>query len=298
MIDMIYIAGYGRSGSTILDILFDNNPNILGAGELGVFFEEADKGTFENAGYEVWRGILTEFQQEYPHISLADAAKITRRVEGIANLVQLTRENVSREYLQNYREIWLTLIGLIRRHTHSHIIVDSSKTTRIVAGRVVALQRLCGFQVHIIHLVRDPRAVTWSAMRGSNRTLESGKNTARIGSQFLTPLSWLVANTTVHLIQSLYPTIARRLRYEDLMKEPLATLTQISKEWEVDLGAVLSRLQKHEPLQGGCGIAGNRLRREGVQHLQFDDEWQQKMPAYAKIPSMISCFPLAKIYGY
>lgn len=39
MTEVFYIAGYGRSGSTVLDMLLGMHPAILGMGELTHVFE-------------------------------------------------------------------------------------------------------------------------------------------------------------------------------------------------------------------------------------------------------------------
>src|SRR3954453_3522671 len=41
---IIYIAGYSRSGSTILDIMLSSHPEIFGTGELGNLFDYWSEG--------------------------------------------------------------------------------------------------------------------------------------------------------------------------------------------------------------------------------------------------------------
>jgi hypothetical protein len=42
---ILYIAGYSRSGSTILDIILSSHPQIFGTGELGYLFDDWIAGT-------------------------------------------------------------------------------------------------------------------------------------------------------------------------------------------------------------------------------------------------------------
>lgn len=44
MSDIVYIAGTGRSGSTLLDMLLSSHPLAFGAGELSAVFVEWAEG--------------------------------------------------------------------------------------------------------------------------------------------------------------------------------------------------------------------------------------------------------------
>lgn len=197
-----------------------------------------------------------------------------------------------------YRELWRTLIEAIRLESGKQVIVDSSKSSRASTNRILSLAGLAGFDMHVIHLVRDPRALMWSALRGSNRLMEAGKQGTLRGGIFRMLVGWSLANLSVHMSRRANPSIkVIRIRYEDLVSQPVEELKRLGEFLGLDFSTTIDSLVHQRPLDPGHGVKGNRMRRQGPVHIRGDEEWKTALPRHARVLAMLS-WPLARLYGY
>ena len=187
----------------------------------------------------------------------------------------------------------------IREESGKSWIVDSSKNTRLNYHRLSLLSKHMGCPVKVIHLVRDPRAVMWSAGRGSNRQLESnGRLGGRMRNMLSGLMSWMFSNVTVEALCSQHPGWSvHQVRYEDLVSAPEETLKQIGQFLELDLQEISTCIQEGGSFMSGHGIAGNRMRRSGEIVLRLDCEWESKLPRAANALSLVA-WPLLRKYRY
>jgi hypothetical protein len=272
---ILYIAGYGRSGSTILDTTLGNHPSILGAGELTWLFAYAREGKSCTCGNkltdcQLWAPVIQYALTMANNLSLEAAAEVTRRCESY-------RCDFASRAL--YQKLWGAVFRRVRHQSGCEIVVDSSKSTRQTYHRMELLHEIPELQVNTLHLVRDLRAVMWSTRRGSNRRLEAGEHARVWGGGVRTLMSWLVANRNVERFQRRFSDAPfLRLRYEDLVAEPGPAFNQIGNQLGVDLNEVIEALQSGKELGAGHGVSGNRTRRSGQLTLRVDSEWQQQLP--------------------
>ncbi|MEZ4864517.1 MAG: sulfotransferase [Caldilineaceae bacterium] len=303
MTTILYIAGYGRSGSTLLDMYLGMNGGVIGMGELTHVLREwrddasCSCGTsFRHCSF--WQAVFAQFQQMTPDIPVADAVRISRAVEknplgykrGLGG--KLTQQQL------HYQRIWSNLVAAISSISQAHVIVDSSKSARLVTSRAAALQRVAQLETKVIHLVRDPRAVMWSYLRGNNLELAKGNAIAKQGGAYRMLLSWVTTNVGVHWLARNAQLPVIRVRYEDFVADPKRTVARIGDHFGLtfdNLGATTSATPS--ALDAAHGVAGNRIRRAGVQPLKLDNEWEgQLRPALRKM-ALLS-WPLMQAYGY
>ena len=292
---ILYIAGYGRSGSTLLDSLLNDHPSIFGGGEMMWLFQQAAEngncscGRLQNdCGF--WRDVLQRVACQVGHRDWAGAAQLTLKMERLRTISPLD---------QGYIDLWAAAFDAVREVSGKPWIVDSSKNTRLDYYRLPLLARHMGCQVKIIHLVRDPRAVMWSTARGSNRQLEKGSRSHGHSRRMMSGLmSWVFSNTAVEALcrrHSEWPVL--RVRYEDLVSSPGETLGRIGRFINLDMQEVVRRIHHRNSFSAGHGIAGNRMRRSGEIILRLDREWESKLPHYAHLSSLIA-WPLLRRYQY
>ena len=300
MTKVIYIAGYGRSGSTILDMLLGMHPDIAGCGELAHIFDEwinaklcSCRKEYDNCPY--WLPIVQAFKANFSNVTYEEALQLTRKIETVPTISNSAKDR------KQYAEIWQFLIKAISDRANVSTIVDSSKSTRLTARRATTLGNIRELDINIIHLCRDPRAVLWSSLQGANRKLEAGytegKSAQYRGGIYRTILSWTATNFYVHVMQRVQEMPFVQVRYEDLVAEPLVELERIGAAFNLDMQPVQDLLKEGDPLMAGHGIAGNRLRRKGVQKLEIKNEWYTKLPRKARQAAWLG-WPLAKYYGY
>jgi hypothetical protein len=299
---IVYIAGAGRSGSTLLDTLLGNHPLAFGAGELAGLFKDWAAGLSCTCGRsypecEFWGKVIERLQTARPGLAPADAEKLTRRVEALSARWP-AGVNSSSLAQQDYRELWRTTLAAIKEVSGSELVIDSSKNSRPSWWRIWALKELCGLQVSVVHLVRDPRALMWSALRGSNRQLEAGQHKTFRGGLQRALIGWMLANAAVGVTAARsQPLSLRRLRYEDFVADPGRELRSLGQFLELDVQPVLDHLNQQRTVDPGHGVGGNRMRRQGPIRIRADEEWKQALPGYARGLAILT-WPLAQRYGY
>src|SRR5690554_2882613 len=101
---VIYIAGYGRSGSTVLAAVLGSHPEIVSAGELAAaadeWFDPARCCSCGRpyAGCEFWRGLLDD-----PLAAMA-ADPSVRATEALSGWLRLGLDALPRDVRRAYRD--------------------------------------------------------------------------------------------------------------------------------------------------------------------------------------------------
>lgn len=291
---IVYVAGYGRSGSTLLDIILGIHADCFGAGELRSLFHCMQSGIACSCGRRipncpVWSEVAPEALRKLVSGDIGRAVYVTD-----ANEALISRRRDS----DTYTRLWTEVFRRVSDVTGKKAVVDSSKSDRATYRRVRLLLDRGGMPVSILHLVRDPRAIMWSMVRGSNRRLEADQQARLPGGMARGLFSWIWINMSLDGLARRRPSLPMmRVRYEDLVDEPSAALHSIGAHLDLDMGIVLERLSSAAALDAGHGIAGNRMRRAGPIVLRHDREWEKKLPRAARAVSLLA-LPLMKRYGY
>jgi hypothetical protein len=287
---VLYIAGYGRSGSTILDILLSQADSHVGAGELTFLFEAVDGGEDCSCGQKLdvcptWGSVLDGLGCDSDDV--AEAKILSRRLETIPGR---TAESGA------YKDLWRRTLKTTSDVVGADCVVDSSKTSRRKWRRPLLLDQIDDLDLRVIHLVRDPKDVMQSIEKGSNKALEGRENTRIRGGAYRGLASWTFANTLVETHLGLHDVDRLLVRYEDLMADPATVLNRIGEFADVDVTEGIHRVEKGVPLDPGHGIRGNRLRREGP--IRFDPPEEQG-PTLPRLAALLGEYaPLRSRYGY
>lgn len=255
---VIFISGYGRSGSTVLDMLLSSRlEGVFGAGEIGNLFDELAVGSRCECGAKiadcaVWRRVLGP---------VGDAAALTR-----ARRLTADGERPMGHAGPDYFELWRGLFARLRAATGCDVIVDSSKVTRTRFRHAERLRAL-GVRLIVLHLVRDPDDVIAASRKGSNKAIERGQKTG--GSLFVlrSIVGWLVGNVgTDHLVRRL-GVPSRLVRYEQLVDSE--DYRQALLAWVAEQAGVARNGSSGPLVQRGHGVSGNRLRRMGSEPIEL-----------------------------
>ena len=240
MTKLVYIGGYGHSGSTLLEYLLAASPDAVACGEVASVLRDRDR-----KGKCTCRRPIRECPVWGPLFASP------------GTLDGMSHESLSR--------------ALVAQDGDAHaILIDSTKTAWRSAAVPFRLASALGGDFALVHLVRDPRAVAWSGV----------KKAGRRGARPLLPLrsasaalGWWIANLACEAFGAKYPDRYVRLRYEDLARAPddemqglFVKLVPQSK-WSADgIGAndnrhqlYGNRMRSGEPVscrgQGRCRVA-------------------------------------------
>lgn len=262
---IVYIAGYGRSGSTILDIILGDKEKFFSAGELAYLFEEWGNqkrkcscgSRYENC--PVWGAVSTSI-----NYSLETAGKIVREVEERKSVVDIFRNYApgDKELINDYINIQTSLFDILSAHG-ARYIVDSSKTAKNAYWRPVTLQLLAGFDVKVIHLYRPLIDTLKSILKGSNWGYEGyvkNKKTRLLRSI----IGWTIANIGARKIRKyLGKENCLFVHYKKMRKNPSITFNRLGEFLGEDFSEIVQKVIRGESFEVAHNVGGNRLRLSG-----------------------------------
>lgn len=293
---ILYVAGYSRSGSTLLDMMLDTSPRIASTGELAYLgADAATAGRLCTCGAAY--GDCARYGGWLATRPPGEAARL-RAVERRGDLKRLLAEHVPDTAKAEYRAYGRSLFSHVAGATGADLIVDSSKSARDAAGRPLALSHLAGLDVRVLHLTRDPRHTVMSYVT-------QGSNWAREGHRAPGPLDtwrpvvgWVLANRIArHIGRVLGPERYMHLRFEDLLADPADALSRIGGFIGIDLGDVADRVRAGSAFTAGHMVGGNRARLT-PQVLRPGTPPPARLPqAHALCLGLVGR-PLAREFGY
>jgi hypothetical protein len=298
---VVFLAGAGRSGSTLLGDAVAQMPGCVHVGELRFLLEDVswhDRtcGCGRALGdCSLWRNVrCAAFGGESSDIDLEKIARFSRsalRYRPRA-LLGLSRQAYSAEpidpsaalYAAALRQLYLA----VARSTGSEVIIDSSK----IAMHVYLGARFAGVRSHVIHLVRDVRAIAYSWRRSSIDGVTFGP--ARVSG------SWVVSNVAVGALQRhIGPSGYTLVRYEDFIRNPGETLRVIADK--IGLSEAPLPMVGTSTLRVGRNhtVAGNPSRfKSGDIELVPDEEWRRRIGVGDRLLATFPGIMLLKRYSY
>ena len=272
---LVYIAGYGRSGSTLLDIVLGNHPEVVSLGEAGEFwgaYHATSSRCSCNRRYQecsFWSRVGSEAFPGSSAETFAGYRAVARRLEGWRGLLHLLGKHKARAEKQIYTRITKSLFSSVSEISGKTILVDSSKTAYAFSWRALALQRLCDLDVRVVHLVRDGRGVIASSLVGSNRKLLQGLNAHLAHAPYRALFGWVAANYCAMILRWFFPRSSYHLlRYEALITDPETELARLGRFLGLDLKSLADRIIQANDFGVGHLVAGNRLARAGQVRVQ------------------------------
>jgi len=303
---IVYIAGYGRSGSTLLARILGSHENIFTAGELINFYDLVDsEDSVCSCGQKIqqcpfWSGIIQKFKNDFGHIS--ELADIQKSFESISRVFGHILERDAGKRI-SYRDATSNLIDHIFRNLPENVryIIDSSKTTWSRSLRPLALSGIGTQPVKVIHIVRDGRGCMWSMMKGTDTGLLKGTNLNRHSSfpVFRTAVHWPFANLAAHVFQAMHSSENYcRIRYEDLVENPVKTCAVLGEFLGVRFDKQIEILEKSGEIHPGHLIAGNRMRSFTKIKIKPDVDWKKRLKFRHKLFFLFLNWPMMLFYKY
>ncbi|MCA9774176.1 MAG: sulfotransferase [Myxococcales bacterium] len=301
---VIYVTGYGRSGSTVLDMILDNHPEVMGLGELvnlpqavwinGEYCACGQPG--RTCGF--WSEVRRIWSKETGVEDLGEYLTLQRRFGRLRHWPRLWRERLSpTPEFRRYAELTLALFRAIRSVSGKPVLVDSSKGP--VRGYALSLME--GFDVRFVHLVRDGRGVIWSLLKAFRKDPRAGiQRDLAPTPAWKSSFDWLARNLVCEGVCGVRKDGPRhtRVRYEDFVRDPKRELARIGRVAGVDLAPLADEVVAGKELASGHTVAGNRVRMSGAVRLKPDLEWIERLDRRERRVFWLIAGPLAIRYGY
>lgn len=297
-----YIAGYGRSGSTILDIALGQHAAVMGAGEITSLTRHVWRhNEYCACGNAIrdcsfWNSVLQEWSIGQESGLMEEYCALQQKFEGLSMLTRLLSGFGLGKRFSLYTLHTKRLFSAMQACSGRQMIVDSSK----LPGRAMAVAQIPGIDMRVIHLVRDGRGVAWSLLKGYERDAKSGlQKEIKPKSVFRTAVRWSMVNLAVeYLSRKLGPERVMRVRYEDFASDPVTVMQKIGAFLELDLSRIGTSLRNGEAMGPGHQVAGNRLRMNASIALNKDEAWRTRMPAGQQVSFRRLGGWMLRRYGY
>jgi hypothetical protein len=262
-----YIAGYGRSGSTWLTRLLGQSPGVSAAGELAQSHDWIASRRPCTCGLPIaecpfWSAVRRGLPRE------AGGSRFWSTMLESPLVLLFGFWWIPAAEQQRYRDHERALMTGIAAAGEARVVVDSSKTSRLVAGRAAALQSVAGLDVWILHLVRNPQSVRASLQQGTNKELEGRAAPRRWFRRTRALLGWTTANAFAGCLARKHPDRALRLDFETLCADPMAALAEVADTLGLSLAPVDAVLRGRQVARAEHVAEGNRMRLEPLSSLR------------------------------
>jgi hypothetical protein len=297
---VLYIAGWGRSGTTILDNILSAYDSVFSVGELyylwpRAFIEQRRCGCGEAlVECPLWAEILAVAYRDSPR-DARGTYDLQQRSIRVRDTRRLTHGPLDPDATR-YRDEIGRLYHAIGEVTGAKVIVDSSKTP---AGAAV-LTRIDGVEPYLLHMVRDPRATAHSWSRTVRQPdLRIPRDMPRHGAVAST-VTWVGWNLLIEdLVRRGYAERSRRLRYEDFVADPRGRVADLLAFLGVrPVGSPFTDRSEIR-LTANHTVGGNPGRfRTGSISIRADDAWRSDQPRRRRMMSTAIAAPLLHRYRY
>jgi hypothetical protein len=336
-VTVLKLTGLGRSGSTILDVVLGNHPQIESVGEVGNLARSGWISRQSLRGIDpkrlsrplctcgkrldvpyveapeeacpFWSGVRREWVGRVDPDAIEGYPKLQNDFELKRRWPRLVyeRRRPSAAF-RSYAGLTRAFFESIRAVSGKPVVVDSA----MVPVRTFALGMVPGVDLYAVHLVRDGRGVITSHRGSFKEGLRAGvtpdhggrtmwKTVVRRRILYLVSVArWVVLNLVSEWVCArLGPNRAMRLRYEDFVADPEWALGRIGSLIGLDLTEVARAASSGEPMRAGHNVGGNRTKKSGTITLRPDEqEWRSALSPKEQRLSWALMGWLMRRYGY
>ncbi|HYC54828.1 MAG TPA: sulfotransferase [Candidatus Binatia bacterium] len=301
---ILYVAGIGRNGGTILDRILGHVPGFVSTGELrfiwlkGVLRNELCNcgEPFRNCWF--WKLVA---ERAFGGMTPEDARRLLELSEHL-DRSRYAAQWLWRSHVEPFAARAITYaIALRSLHdaiasvSDARVVVNSSK----FAGYGFALIASRAAPVYVLHLIRDSRATAYSWSKKILKPEVQGEDAyMRQYRSASAAMQWNYRNATAELLR-LRAAGYRRVRYEDFAAQPAAVVTDIV-EWLGEPSPGEPFVDAHTVELGETHTqSGNPSRfRSGRIDIVPDEEWRERMPLPNRALVTGLTAPWLARYGY
>jgi Sulfotransferase family len=286
-VPVLYIAGLPHSGSTVLARVLGEVEGLVAAGEVYALSERIAYGDRCGCGELLgecpfWTGVL---RRAFPDGDGLPRVRTERRWIRGRSLAPLAA-GWDRERLRAYRDDLARLYRAIASVFGARVVVDSSKSPTYA----YILQRAPGIELSVVHLLRDPRATSysWSVDPHFHRTR---------GPAF--GARWTLWNLELEALAARRRGRFVRLRLEDFVADPVAETRRVLRlvgAEDAELPFVdgrSARLPSHHMVEGHASRFET-----GVVPIRASTTWHERLSSRRALTTSLLASPLQLLYGY
>lgn len=302
MARVVYLAGSGHTGSTLLAMMADLHPDVASVGEIAIKPKIRRKGSEGRqtcscgalvTACPFWREVFQRVRQRGFDFGVGQWTNDYRFDHPVLHrvftrdtsqpLLQVFRRWAERSlpvYRQRTRTIDrvnVAFVEAVLETTGASVFFDTSKGPSRL-GRLLSISDL---DLRVITLVRDVRAYAASATRRGKALADAAE-------------TWKKDQLAIRALVSTLPADRRMvIRYEDLCRDPRGTLGRLWDFCGVPRIDVPSRVFSHEH-----HVLGNSIRLGGPIEVRLDERWRHDLKAADQSVVLRIAGPLSREFGY
>ncbi len=301
---VLYIAGLGRSGSTILANSLGQINGFFSAGELNFVWKH---NVIENRlcgcgrpfhECPVWTEVMGEAFGGMDGVNAREMMRLQAsgtRTRHIPLMLSKRGRGALKDRIQKLLINSGRLYEAIGSVTSSRIIVDSSKEP----AHGYAMSMIPSVDFYVLHLIRDPRAAAYSWLKKKPQPDSETREFMHRKTSAESAALWDSWNASADALWRRTPEKYMRLRYEDFIASPRESFERILTL----IGEKNARLplasEREVKLGVSHTVSGNPNRFDtGAVELRPDQAWMEKMQLRDRAIVTALTLPLMKRYHY
>jgi hypothetical protein len=299
-VKVLYIAGFERSGSTIVNRVLGQIDGFVAWGELRDIWQH---GMIENRrctcgaffrDCPAWTKILNEAFGGIDQVNTQEMIRLLKkaRVSVLPHYFGVVTDKFFKSSVEEYLTSLESLYRAIQTTTNSKVIVDSTKASWY--GYVLGM--LSTIDLYVVHVIRDPRGVCHS--------LQQHKNKGDTACQWYNPahasLSWNLKNSAVEMLLNRFRGRYLRIRYEDFVRNPKTAVKLVLDLVQEEVTQLPFKDDFTVEMEIDHIFAGSPSSRSetGAVKLRLDERWQNEMQPIDKAVVTSFTSPLLMKYNY
>ena len=284
---VLYVAGLPHNGSTLLARVLGEVEGVFAAGEVCGLSHWTRHGARCGCGLALadcpfWQEVL---RTAFPNGDGLPRLEPERRWVHGRTLVPLALGR-DRQRLRSYRNDLAKLYRAIAAVSGCSVIADSSKSPTFA----YIVEGVPGVEVHGVHLVRDPRATSysWSVDPHYHRT-----RGPTLGAR------WTLWNLELEALAARRRSTFVRLRLEDFVESPVAETRRVLELIGADdadlpfIDGRSARLPAHHMIEGHASRFET-----GIVPIRRSTSWRTGLSTRRELSTSLFASPLQLVYGY
>ena len=298
MTTVLYVAGAGRSGSTLVASVLGQSEGIVDVGEVWKiwrFREEAGRRCGCGVALSecpFWSAVEAAAPGVFDHDpEVLDTLSRIDHARGSAMLWAQLR--VGRADVGAYGERLSRLYGAIAEVAGARVIIDGSK----MPGPALVAESLTGCSVKVLHLIRDPRAVaaSWSTVK------ENPDGGHPLAARPAGPVAraWMARSIVTETLLRQGSDGFKRVAYERFAEAPEQVVDELLAFVGEPPGSPAFVGPATVLLAPTHSTDGNPARFERRARLNVrDDRWRTEIDPESRRQVERITWPLRQLYGY
>lgn len=302
MVKVVFIAGWLRSGTTVIGNVLGSAPDAEHIGELNYLWMKVHPAGFEcGCGNILWQCPLWKPVLDRLGISRERRYEIRQlrrdswRNEDVpARYWDWRRGRVDPAYPRVLGEVYRG----VAEQSGASVVVDCTKNVSDALAAALAPD----VDLHLLHVVRDPRAAAFSSMQQKVHGSDASGIPMKQLSSLHNTFHWDVRNLLIE--RCARPAVAPgrylRVRYEDLMATPRDGFGEIAAWAGLDPAGLPFTGESTIRIESSHTVMGNPNRHDVDREvaLRADRRWVDGLPDRDLWTTTAVASPLMARYGY